>query len=220
MLGPVTWNKQSIRKAVIWLARKIGPHAIGITLCGHQARRASREAANRHVADRTRFLVMDFLATGFTDGSFSKIFASESACYASSKEAFAREAYRLLSVRGRLVVVDGFLETADPEPTDRVLYDVWREGWAVASLSTVCQFRDALVAAGFRNVRYRDLTRFVKTSSYLLFVCGVFGWPALRLLSLARAQSLLHANNALSSIYQRWLFQRKVTRYGIFTCDK
>jgi cyclopropane fatty-acyl-phospholipid synthase-like methyltransferase len=204
----------------IWLAQTLGVETVGITLCRHQASLARVYSQRRRVQDRTHFLVMDFLATGFVDGSFSRIFASESACYAQNKLAFAREAFRVLDGNGRLVIVDGFLTSTTLSESDQRLYEAWRSGWAVGALCTASQFQADLRSCGFTNIRFRDLTRLVLPSSRLLCWRGILGLPLLRTLSLLRVCSSLHTNNALSSIYQWLLFQRRLARYGLLICDK
>ena len=204
----------------IWLAKTIGCKVVGITLSDEQVRTARNYAARLNVRDRTDFLVMDFLNTCFRAGTFTRIFASESACYAPSKRDFIAEAYRLLADSGILVVMDGFLARETLDKMEQRLFSAWCRGWAVPNLTETQRFASYLREVGFRDVQFTDLTRNIGPSSKRIFIRGLLGYPLLRTLRAIGLASDVQVGNASASIYQYLLFLRGVGTYGLFVARK
>jgi tocopherol O-methyltransferase len=204
----------------IWLARTVGCRVIGITLSDEQARTAKHYAARLKVGDRTDFLVMDFLGTSFGSGTFTRIFASESACYAPDKREFLAEAYRLLADNGILVVMDGFLSREKLDKVEQRLYSSWCRGWAVPNLAERRRFAGYLTEAGFRDVRFTDFTHNIGPSCKRIFIRGLLGYPLLRTLRAIGLVSDVQVGNASASICQFLLFLRGVGTYGLFVARK
>jgi tocopherol O-methyltransferase len=206
--------------ACILLARERGARAFGITLSARQAALASRNAAQAGVSGRTAFLVADYLRSGFRDASFTRLFASESACYAESKPEFAREAFRLLAPGGRVVVADGFLARPGLAPEEQRLYFEWCDGWALSSLESVDGFRAALEAAGFVGVSFVERTREVMPSARRIRRIGRVALPIIRGLRRLRLVPEGQIAHAIACVRQHTVLERRIGVYGVFTAHK
>lgn len=204
----------------IFIAREFGARTVGVTLSATQARRASAHAMERAVLHLARFLVSDYTRTGFADGSFTKIVASESVCHAERKEDFTREAFRLLRQRGRLVVADGFLRRQALDPGEARVYAEWCGAWAVPHLATVDAFTSALTGAGFRSVSFTDKTAEVMPSSRRIRRIGRATLGIIRVLSRLKLAPPGQIAHALACIRQHAVLARGIAVYGIFTAVK
>jgi len=206
--------------ATVWLAERYGLAGCGITLCRHQAERGRQLARERGAGERVEFLMMDFTRTGFRDGSFTRIFASESVCYAADKAEFLSEAHRLLQPGGRLVVVDGFRAPRALDARERRVLAEWGDGWAVPELAPLDGFAGALRVAGFVSVTFSDLTPKIMPSARRILLRGLCAHP----LALAgRRLGLLsegHFTHVRSSILQYLVWGRRIGVYGMFAADR
>jgi cyclopropane fatty-acyl-phospholipid synthase-like methyltransferase len=204
----------------VWLAATYGARGVGITLCQNQVERATRIAARRGVGRQTHFLVMDFMHTAFRDGTFTKIFASESACYAPSKTAFLREAHRLLRPGGRIVVIDGFLAPRRLESAEERLLAECSRGWAVPGLATVEEFAGGLVAAGFHDLAFSECTPTIMPSARRIWGRAVLALPFARVLHAGGALSKGQLAHVRASIQQLPVLRRGLAIYGIFSATR
>ena len=82
----------------LWLAREYGAQVVGITLSEKQARKARMLAQKYQLTDLLSFEVKDYCNTRYPDETFDVVWALESVCYASEKEAFLRESHRILKI--------------------------------------------------------------------------------------------------------------------------
>jgi cyclopropane fatty-acyl-phospholipid synthase-like methyltransferase len=206
--------------ATLHLCAAHGTRATGITLSERQAQRCRANAVDKRVAHLASFAVADFTRTGFAEGAFGRLLACESVCHAVDKRDFAAEAFRLLRAGGRMLVADGFLVRRDLSPTDERAYREWCEGWAVPGLTTVDEFRAALVAAGFTNVLFTDRTAAVLPSSRRIRRLGITIGAALWGLARLRLAPASQVRHARACVRQHTLLVRGAAVYGIFTADK
>lgn len=133
----------------------------GVTLVPWQVAKARRWVAEEGLAGRVRIHNADYTATPFADASFDGAWALESACHARgpAKEAFVREAARLLKPGARLVVVDGFLKDAEKisAPLAACLRVVGR-CWALDTFADLGRFAAALERHGFEEIHVEDIS--------------------------------------------------------------
>lgn len=153
----------------IWLAEHIGCHVTGITIVPSQITKAEKYAKKYGVAEKATFALEDFSNTSFPDRSFDVIFGIESIVHADSKDAFIKEANRLLKPGGRLAIVEYTLRDAPPLTLEeKRLIKPWLDGWEMPSLLTVSEYTRLCKKYGFTNISDIDITKQTLPSFYRL----------------------------------------------------
>ena len=135
---------------------------LGLTVVPWQVERGN--AWNRHLAlhERARLQLADYTCTGLAAASVDGAYAIESACHAegANKEAFIREAARILRPGGRLVVADGFRKHAE-RPLGRVfgrLHESLCRSFVLPELGQIEGVTNALARHGFEDVAIEDIS--------------------------------------------------------------
>ncbi|MBN1575642.1 MAG: methyltransferase domain-containing protein [Chitinispirillaceae bacterium] len=202
--------------ASIFLAKKFGCRATGISICSRQVEKARKNAQAEGVAHLTEFFEMDYEHTTFQDGQFSVVWGLESICYAKSKEQFVREACRVTNGRGRLIVGDGFASRETYSDKDRKLLHRWLDGWIVNFLDTPAAFMRYAAAAGYRKYEYEDVTPKVMPTSRLMFVASLPFFPLHIFDKIHRLKSY-----PTDGMFNQYLsLRKKLWQYGIFFAEK
>jgi cyclopropane fatty-acyl-phospholipid synthase-like methyltransferase len=204
----------------LWLAEERSAAVVGITLVEDQAERARSFSAQRGLGPRASFLRADFTETPFRSESFEVVWALESLCHAGEKSVFYREASRLLTPGGRLVVAE-YMRTNRPslgggEPMVRE----WLDGWAIPDLDTPSEHVANAKAAGLESVRVEDFTARTRPSLRRLHRIARLSFPfavAARLLGIRTETQ--HAN-VVASIRQFEALARGLWLYGLLTAVK
>jgi cyclopropane fatty-acyl-phospholipid synthase-like methyltransferase len=206
--------------SAIFLAQRYQCQVTGITLSAKQVLRAQEYLARFKPSPYPHFYVMDYTATSFPDQSFDVIWALESVCHAQDKNAFIREAFRLLKPGGRLIVADGFLCTTDQSVIERQKMQTWLQGWGVSTLETLTNFHSYLKTAHFQSIRYFDMTTQVTPSSRRLYLYSI---PSIFLSKIAEKvgwRNSLQTANLYSARYQYQMLKKKIWQYGVFYAEK
>jgi len=139
------------------LARATGARVQGLTPNALQLGLAREHARSQDVADRVGFVQGHALSLPFADASFDVVLFFESACHFPDREAFFREARRVLKPSGRLAGEDWLAASGlGPEPTQRYL-DPLCAAWAIPGLGTCESYAAAMTAAGFEVRECVDL---------------------------------------------------------------
>jgi len=204
----------------IFLAKKYGCKVFGITLSKNQVVSALNFSKINNVENLTRFQIMDFTKTAFSNSIFDVIWALESSCYADSKRTFIKEAYRLLKKNGRLIVADGFESKAKYKSYERELLDKWIKRWAVNSLESIKSFGSYLKEAGFTNIVFEDITKNVTHSSRMLFYRSLIAVPFAIISEVKGTRNKIQNDNLFGAIYQYLSLKKKLAKYGIFYAEK
>lgn len=151
----------------IYMAERIGCNVTGISLSERQIEHARRLAREKKIDDKVEFEAQNYCATSFPSESFDVVWGCESICYADDKEQFIKEAYRLLRPGGRLVVADGFVTKF--ENNDHPTIRNWIDGWQVNYLESPERFEKFMNRAGFKNILYKDISKYTAHSSQRLY---------------------------------------------------
>ena len=204
----------------VWLAQHYGAKVTGITLSENQARRARRIAAAKGVSHLVQFFVMDFTHTAFPDHFFTKIFASESVCYAQEKGQFLSEAQRLLRCGGRLVVLDGFRKDSSLSKHEKRVLDKWRFGWRLPEMVSCREFSEALSAAGLTSLSISDQTDQIMPSSKRIFIRAVIAYPIIKVLAFLRIATQGQVQHVISSLHQYTVWRKGICNYRVFLASK
>ena len=200
--------------ASIFLAKKYGCKATGITITPRQVELAYKNAEKAGVAHLVNFHEMDYHNTTFDNKTFSVVWGLESICYA-EKGKFINEAFRVLKEGGRLVVGDGFASREKYEGKDAKLMQRWLDGWIVNGLKTPEDFKKYSLDAGFSETNYTNITENVKKTSRIMLCVSLFFLP-LHLVD--KVISIQYPTDALWNQY--FAMKKRLWEYGIFLASK
>jgi microcystin synthetase protein McyJ len=199
---------------LFWVQRFGVKHVTGVNITEMQVQRAQARVRERGLDGRIALHLASATALPFEAGSFDKVTALECAFHFDSREAFFREALRVLRPGGRLVTADGTSSAGDP-PLGMVSRMLLRR-WAVPLVNMYDreEYCRRLGAAGFVNVRCESIRQHVFP--------GVLKYRALRLSGQSSREAEIELSREdIEQCKGLELFKvTGMTDYVIFSADK
>lgn len=114
------------------------------------------------LVNRVFIQCMDYRRTDYGDDFFDRVFFMESLCHDDSpcKRETLSELARITRSNGRVVVADAFQTHAGAlKPGVNHLYtNLWQPGWGKPTLVYIGDFKQALVDAGFTDIKIRNIS--------------------------------------------------------------
>ncbi len=204
----------------LYLAKKIGCSCTGISLSQKQIDKANRIAIAQSLHHLVDFKCMSYDHTAFENNSFDVIWGLESICYAEDKVAFVKEAYRLLKPGGRLIIADGMVTQF--ENNEHPTIKKWLLGWRVNFLESPDRFQSFFKNAGFKNIKYTDITTHTKASSkrllWIYYACVL--WRFWKKITFRYKWTTLQEQNIAACLYQYKAMKKGLWGYGMIVGEK
>jgi tocopherol O-methyltransferase len=199
-------------------AEDYGARVIGITVSKKQYELAQLFHAGLADVD---FMNCDGLANGLPAGAFDAVVSVESSEHMQDKPAFFAEVSRLLRPGGRFVVV-AWLAREQPgaAETKYLLEPICAEG-RLPSMASAREYEHMLVAAGFQDLGFEDLTRKVKKTWRICALRCLTTISSHRLLRQRFFDSTFPNRVFAKSVLRIWLaYTLGSMRYGLFSGRK
>jgi cyclopropane fatty-acyl-phospholipid synthase-like methyltransferase len=139
---------------ILW-AEEYGARTIdAVNISAYQLRAAAQLIAARHLSERIRLRLASATSLPFDTASFDKVLCVEAAHHFDTREAFFREAYRVLKPGGVFAAADILLRPGRRLGTlsSRMMYFPRANAYAMDG------YQDRLRASGFTDVQVRPIT--------------------------------------------------------------
>jgi tocopherol O-methyltransferase len=204
----------------LWLASHFGVKVIGINVQPAHLDEARRTVVGCAARDLVTFSAQDFTQMAVLDEVIDVVWGLESICHCADKIDFMKEAHRVLRSGGRLMVADFFLRRDEMPPDQARRIGTWTDGWALPGLASIDGFHADLTAAGFRDVRFRDVGTNIRPSSERLYKASLIAQPISAALERIGARSAVQGRNVRASFEQYRAFRDGAWTYGIFVAVK
>lgn len=142
-----------------WLAQHRQAEVVGLTPVAEQKRIADRFLSNAGLSRTPAIVLGHGGQLPFPDASFDAVLFFESTCHIENREAFIREARRVLRPGGRLAGEDWLRVDAPDESTHAALVEQVERLWAIPGLGRPSDYLSLMKAAGFEQCEFHDLSK-------------------------------------------------------------
>jgi ubiquinone/menaquinone biosynthesis C-methylase UbiE len=155
-----------------------GSQVTGVTIVDFQLNKGKELISKENLTGKVQLVKANYEALEFTDESFDKAYALESACHAngSSKELFIKEMSRVLKTGGQFCIADGFLKHDKKLPWlfDKI-YKKIIACWALPCFGNIDHFTKTLQQYGLKEITVREISLQIAPSvAYVPFTCVKF----------------------------------------------
>lgn len=208
--------------SAIFLAKNIGCRVLGITLSSRQAEMAKQNAQKHAIVHEVNFEVANFMDSQLPSESFDVVWGVESICHALDKEAFVKQAYRLLKPGGRLVMADYFRIRNPNNKEEEYDYSFFLNGFAVDNLTTIPEFVSYLKNEGFEKIETEDCQKHFSPNLTRIKILGLVSTvltQILHLIGVRRKQSFKNIGGKVALMYVK-LFKNGMLTYQFVVAEK
>ena len=202
----------------IYLAKNMGCTVKGITLSKKQVNTATGLAAKMGLSDKLQFSQQDYTATNFPDNTFDVIWCIESMETAHDKNAFYKEAHRLLKPGGRIVIADIFKPEAyhiDDEKDMQIMLN----GWAMTDILSVKELHEVTAQNGITVKKMQDVSAEVKKSVDMIYYGSLLGMVFTKWYNLFHNASYFSRIHYKTGLAQKKAYSRKKWGYYLVMAE-
>lgn len=200
-----------------FLASAQDVHVKGITIVPSEVRSATRAAIKRNLSSQTEFMLGDYASTPFADGSFDRVYTTETLSHAPDVKQVLAELIRCLKPGGKAVFAEyEFNFKNAPEETKKAA-DFVKKHAAIHGIYQfgVGQFPQYLKELGLTHVAEQDWTTHIRPSFDRLRRLGKPVAQAVKGLGLSK----YFVNTIASTMYADGVDQG-VFKYKVYTAWK
>lgn len=200
------------------LANELGAEVTALTISPEQYKYATSVYP---FSNNPNYLLCDWLENNLKDNQFDAAISIESSEHMENKPRFFQEAYRTLRSNGKLVICAWLAKESPNRLEERYLLEpICREG-RLPSMGSKQDYQKWLVQAGFKNIRFIDLSEDVKKTwsicSTRISKAFLFDSNFRKLMLSPEVKNRVF----FKTVFRIWFaYQFKSMQYGLFISEK